>query len=197
MAGLQLSGLASGLDTQAIIDQLMAVERQPRTRIEMRQATEQARRSARIALISEVAKVYLALAADQGNLNLARSTLKTQQGVYDLVRQQYEAELTNEIDLQRAQTQVEVARGDVARYTQLVAQDHNALNLLAGTEISGDLLPVDFRFQRQILARQEGEPVTQIFRNSETDCLGPHALLLYRRNGQTVKSRRHNNLKCT
>lgn len=44
MAGLQLSGLASGLDTQSIIDQLMAVERQPRTRIEMRQATEQARR---------------------------------------------------------------------------------------------------------------------------------------------------------
>jgi flagellar hook-associated protein 2 len=44
MAGIQLSGLASGLDTQSIISQLMAVERQPRTRIEMRQASEQARR---------------------------------------------------------------------------------------------------------------------------------------------------------
>jgi flagellar hook-associated protein 2 len=44
MAGIQLSGLASGLDTASIISQLMAVERQPRTRIEMRQATEQARR---------------------------------------------------------------------------------------------------------------------------------------------------------
>jgi flagellar hook-associated protein 2 len=44
MAGIQLSGLASGLDTASIIDQLMAVERQPRTRIEMRQASEQARR---------------------------------------------------------------------------------------------------------------------------------------------------------
>ena len=44
MAGIQLSGLASGLDTASIIDQLMAVERQPRTRIEMRQAAEQARR---------------------------------------------------------------------------------------------------------------------------------------------------------
>ena len=38
MAGIQLSGLASGLDTASIIDSLMAVERQPRTRIEMRQA---------------------------------------------------------------------------------------------------------------------------------------------------------------
>ena len=44
MAGIQLSGLASGLDTASIIDSLMAVERQPRTRIEMRQAQEQARR---------------------------------------------------------------------------------------------------------------------------------------------------------
>jgi len=33
MAGIQLSGLVSGLDTQSIIDQLMSVERQPRTRI--------------------------------------------------------------------------------------------------------------------------------------------------------------------
>jgi flagellar capping protein FliD len=33
MAGIQLSGLVSGLDTQSIISQLMAVERQPRTRI--------------------------------------------------------------------------------------------------------------------------------------------------------------------
>ncbi|MEA2178269.1 MAG: flagellar hook-associated protein 2 [Solirubrobacteraceae bacterium] len=44
MAGISLSGLASGLDTASIIDSLMAVERQPRTRIEMRQASEQARR---------------------------------------------------------------------------------------------------------------------------------------------------------
>src|SRR5919202_816456 len=31
MAGIQLTGLVNGLDTQGIISQLMAVERQPRT----------------------------------------------------------------------------------------------------------------------------------------------------------------------
>jgi flagellar hook-associated protein 2 len=46
MAGIQLSGLASGLDTATIIDQLMSVERQPRTRLELRQSAEQARRDA-------------------------------------------------------------------------------------------------------------------------------------------------------
>ncbi len=106
-------------------------------------ATEQARRSAQISLVSEVARVYLALAADRGNLNLAQSSLETQQGVYDLIRRQYDVELANELDLRRAQTQVDAARGDVARYTQLVAQGHNALNLLAGSPVSEYLLPLD------------------------------------------------------
>jgi multidrug efflux system outer membrane protein len=45
------------------------------------------------------------------------------------------------MDVHRAQTQVDVARGDVARFTQLVAQDENALNLLAGSPVPGGLLP--------------------------------------------------------
>jgi len=45
--------------------------------------------------------------------------------------------------LQRAQTQVDTARGDVILYTQRLAQDKNALDLLAGSPIPEDLLPVD------------------------------------------------------
>ncbi|MGE4285533.1 MAG: efflux transporter outer membrane subunit [Phycisphaerae bacterium] len=106
-------------------------------------ATEQARCSAQIILVSEVARVYLTLAADRGNLNLAQSTLKTQQGVYDLIKQQYETGIATELDLSRVQTQVDTARGDIARYTQLVAQGQNALNLLAGSVVSEELLPPD------------------------------------------------------
>jgi multidrug efflux system outer membrane protein len=106
-------------------------------------ATEEARRSAQIALVSGIARAYLLLAADRGDLNLGRSTLETQQGAYDLIRRQYEVGLANELDLRRAQTQVDTARGDVARYMQLVAQDQNALNLLAGSPVKEDLLPPD------------------------------------------------------
>jgi flagellar hook-associated protein 2 len=45
MAGIQLTGLASGMDTTAIISQLMAVERLPRTSIENNQSLIQARRN--------------------------------------------------------------------------------------------------------------------------------------------------------
>ena len=104
-------------------------------------ATEEARRGAQIALVSEVAGVYLTLAADRENLQLAQSTLATQKDAYDLIRLQYEKGVATEIDLQRVQTQVDAAKGNIARYTQLVAQDLNALNLLAGSPVMDDLLP--------------------------------------------------------
>jgi len=45
-SGLRLSGLSSGLDTEAIVSQLMAIERQPRGRLERKQAAVQARQDA-------------------------------------------------------------------------------------------------------------------------------------------------------
>lgn len=106
-------------------------------------ATEQARRSAQISLVAGIARAYLTLAADRGSLKLARSTLDTQQDVYGLIRRQYEVGLSNELDLCRAQAQVDAARGDIAHFMQLVAQDQNALDLLAGSPVPEDLLPVD------------------------------------------------------
>ncbi|MBW2709210.1 MAG: efflux transporter outer membrane subunit, partial [Deltaproteobacteria bacterium] len=106
-------------------------------------ATEEARRSAQIALVSEVASVYLTLAADRGNLKLAQSTLETQQEAYDLIQRRYDVGVATELDLRRAQIPVDAARGDVARFAQLVAQDQNALNLLAGSPVPKEFLPED------------------------------------------------------
>jgi multidrug efflux system outer membrane protein len=106
-------------------------------------ATEQARRSAQIALMAEVARAYLTLAADRENLKLARATLETQQAAYGLVQKRYDVGLATELDLRQAQTPLDAARRDVPRYTQLAAQDQNALNLLAGSPVPEDLLPTD------------------------------------------------------
>jgi len=106
-------------------------------------ATDEARCSAQIALVSEVARVYLTLAADRENLKLAQSTLKAQQASFDLIHQRYEIGIATEIDLYRAQTRVDAALRDVPRFTQLTAQDQNALNLLAGSPVPGDILPKD------------------------------------------------------
>ncbi|HOD31456.1 MAG TPA: efflux transporter outer membrane subunit, partial [Smithellaceae bacterium] len=103
-------------------------------------ATDQSLRSTKILLICTVAQAYLTLAADREALHLVSSTLKTQQAAYELIRKRYEVGIVSELDLRRAQSQVDAARGDVARYTQLVAQDENALNLLVGSPVRHELL---------------------------------------------------------
>ena len=122
-------------------------------------ATEQARRSAQILLVSEVANAYLTLAADRENLKLAQSTLESQQAAFNLIRRRCEVGMAHELDLRQAQTRVDAARVDVARYTELAAQDENALNLLAGSMVPADLLPEELsrgqalagRFPRDVL----------------------------------------------
>jgi outer membrane protein, multidrug efflux system len=104
-------------------------------------ATEQARRSAQILLVSSVANAYLALAADRENLTLSETTLKAQQEAYDLIKRRNELGLVPQLDLFRAQTPLDAARRDLAVYTQQVAQDENALNLLVGSPVPGGLLP--------------------------------------------------------
>ncbi len=104
-------------------------------------ATEEGRRGVQILLISSVANAYLVLAADREGLSLAETTLVNQQGAYNLIRRSYDLGLAPELDLYRAQTQVDTARGDVARFIQLVAQDENALDFLLGAPAPRELLP--------------------------------------------------------
>jgi len=108
-------------------------------------ATEEARRSAQIMLVSSIAQVYMALAADKEAFQLVTSTLKTQEDFYRLIKKRADVGMASELDLRRAQSQVDSARGDFARYTQLVAQDENALNLLVGSPVSPELLPADLK----------------------------------------------------
>jgi len=106
-------------------------------------STEEAQRGARIALVAEVARVYLTLAKNQENLQLAQSTLESQQGDYKLIHHRYEVGVGTELDLQRAQSRVDAARRDIAGFIQQVAQNQNALNLLAGSRVPDTLLPAD------------------------------------------------------
>ncbi|MGQ9858791.1 MAG: efflux transporter outer membrane subunit [Thermodesulfobacteriota bacterium] len=104
-------------------------------------ATAQARRSAQALLVSEVTTTFLAMAANQDRLSLASSTLDVQQSLYGLIQKRFQLGPASELDVTRARTQVEAARGDVARYNQLVAQGRNALELVVGAQLPEELLP--------------------------------------------------------
>lgn len=108
-------------------------------------ATDQARRSAQILLVSSTAQAYLALAADREGLEWARATRQAQEEAYRLIRKRHEVGLASALELRQAQSQVEAARGEVARWTQIAAQDENALTLLAGSPLPASLLPANLR----------------------------------------------------
>ncbi len=108
-------------------------------------ASEQAQRSARIMLVYQVAGTYLLLAADNETLGLARTTLQNQQAAHDLVAKRVTQGMASDLDLRRAEAQVESARADVARFMQVVAQDGNALDLLVGRRVPSELLPADLK----------------------------------------------------
>ena len=101
--------------------------------------TEEARRSAQISIVAEVATAWLTLAADSQRLNLAEETLRSQQTSYDLIQRKFELGLGSALDLRQAQTTVEAARVEIARYTSLVKLDRNALTLLVGKSLPADL----------------------------------------------------------
>jgi len=104
-------------------------------------STEEARRSIQISLVAEVAGNYLTLAADTERLKIARDTFESQQASYNLIKRRFEAGVSSELDLRQAQTSVDSARVDIARFTSQVAQDKNALSLVIGSPIPADLVP--------------------------------------------------------
>ncbi len=103
-------------------------------------ATQQARSATQISLVATVAYGYLALAADRENLKLAQSTLDTQRTFYELTSRIRDLGIGNDLDVRQAQSQVDAARVDIARYTGQVTLDENALNLVVGAQVAADLL---------------------------------------------------------
>ena len=104
-------------------------------------ATEQAHAAAQISLVAAVAQSYLLYAADGENLRLAQATFETQKAFYDLISRSRELGVASDLELRQAQSQMDTARADLARFRGLLALDQNALDLLVGTRVPADLLP--------------------------------------------------------
>jgi multidrug efflux system outer membrane protein len=104
-------------------------------------ASEEAQRAARVSLIAETATAWLTMAADQEQLRLSRDTLKAFEETLRLTREQFRVGVGSELEVRQAETNYQGARNDIAALETRVAQDQNALNLLAGTTVASDQLP--------------------------------------------------------
>ena len=123
------------------LDLFGRVKNLSRAALESYLATEEGARATRITLIAETATAYATLAADQELLSLSRQTLASAERTLALTRSLNGAGLTGKLDVHQAETTVEQARSDIAANVTQVAQDRNALDLLAGAPVEDALLP--------------------------------------------------------
>ncbi|WP_426201477.1 efflux transporter outer membrane subunit [Pseudomonas sp. TWP3-1] len=103
-------------------------------------ATEEARRSAQLSLVANVANAYLTWRADQELLALAHETLTADEQSLRLTTRNREAGKSSALEQIQAQTSVDSTRASLARYQRQVAQDLNSLTLLVGAPVP-DTLP--------------------------------------------------------
>ncbi len=139
-------------------------------------ATQQAHSATQISLVAAVAYSYLALAADRENLKLAQSTLATQQAFYDLIVKTRDLGIGNDLDVRQAQSQVDAARVDIARYAGQIAQDENAINLIVGAPVAADLLSDDLETAGKLKDVSAGLP-SNVLLNRPDIAASEHQLL--------------------
>jgi outer membrane protein, multidrug efflux system len=104
-------------------------------------ATQEARRAAHIALVSQVARTYLTLAGDREALTLVRDTLGSRQATLDLTRARVASGMATDLERHQAEEAVAVTQSEEARLTAQVAMDENALAVLIGRPVAELNLP--------------------------------------------------------
>jgi multidrug efflux system outer membrane protein len=104
-------------------------------------STVEAAKATRVSLIGETATAYVTLAADRSRLAIARETMASSERTMQLTDQLVVGGTSNRGDYWQAATVFQQARADVALLTATIAQDRDALELLAGGPIADDLLP--------------------------------------------------------
>lgn len=104
-------------------------------------ASEFTAQTTRLTLIAETATAWVTLAADNSNLQLAQETMASAGKTLEITKRRQAAGVADGTDLNEAMTVYQSARASVASYQTLVAQDRNALTLLAGESLPDSLLP--------------------------------------------------------
>jgi multidrug efflux system outer membrane protein len=116
-------------------------------------ASEQGRDAAQIALVGAVAEAYFAQRLADEQLQLTERTLADWQQSLELARLLKQAEQNSSLDVAQAEGQVALAEADLEARRRALAQADNALQLLVGSELPGDLPPALVLERQSVIAQ--------------------------------------------
>ncbi|MEL0551747.1 efflux transporter outer membrane subunit [Raoultella lignicola] len=140
-SGLTSSSQADGAVSSFELDLFGKNQSLTRAARETWLASEYTAQNTRLTMISDLTTAWVTLAADNSNLALAQETLASADNSRKIVARQMAVGTASAGDLSDAESVYQQARASVASYRTQVAQDKNALNLLAGTTVPDSLLP--------------------------------------------------------
>jgi multidrug efflux system outer membrane protein len=139
-AGVTADSWSASIGTTAYeVDFFGRVRSLNRQALEKYFATAEAKRSAQISLVAEVASQYFTLRQAEAQLELAKQTLAAVQESYGLNKATFDAGGSSELDLRTAEGQVQTAKINVLSYNLARAQAEDYLTLLVGEPLPADL----------------------------------------------------------
>ena len=100
-----------------------------------------AARATRLSLVAEVAEAWITYGADASLLAIARDTAASAGAAVALTGKRVAGGIAPLADQRKAEITLASAEADIARQTTALAQDANALRLLAGSEVAPADLP--------------------------------------------------------
>ncbi|WP_157219330.1 efflux transporter outer membrane subunit [Flavisphingomonas formosensis] len=104
-------------------------------------STVQAERAFRLSLIRDVATTYLAAREADEQIALAERTVKSREDGLHIAKLRLDAGVTSALDYRQAETLLTQAQTSLASLRLSLAQNRNALEVLTGQPLAGDLPP--------------------------------------------------------
>jgi multidrug efflux system outer membrane protein len=140
-------------------------------------ASDEARKSVHIALVSQVATEYLTQLRLLQAKAVANQTLKVVQSSYDLIKRRFDVGAASELELQTAEGQVQAVRVNSADFLQMLAESEHALEVLVGQPLPKDL-PGGKPFQQQhLLANLPAEVPSEVLQRRPDILAAEHTLM--------------------
>lgn len=124
----------AGFDASWEIDVFGATRRAVEAATADLQAQQEARRDALVTLLGEVATNYVEVRGLQREIDIAGQNIKSQQETVGLTQSRFKAGLATDLDVARAQAQVETTRATVPTFRTMLKRSTHRLGVLLGQD---------------------------------------------------------------
>lgn len=125
---------ASGFDAGWELDVFGGVARSVEAAVADVGAAVESQRDVLVSMLAEVALNYVEARSFQARLRIAHDNLESQVDTFELIESRYAAGLVQDIDLERARSNVEKTRSSIPQLSTQLERAHNRLAMLLGEQ---------------------------------------------------------------